>query len=334
MKRRIFLSGLLLASASRFARAEPSAKIHRIAVVHPTRPTSELTEDGGISYFAVFFKELRRLGYTEGANLLVERYSGEGRTERYADLARDVVLSQPALIFAISTGIAQHFKATATTIPIVAYSRADPVASGLAQSLAQPGGNVTGVIPDFGADFWGKQLEVLKAILPTARKVAYLTPRRGWNMAEGTAIRKAAKQIAVELIGALLDDPVGEPEYRRAFAVMTQERVDAVMVNDAALNYTYQRLITTLAENGRLPAIYPNRSFVELGGLMAYGPELEELFRHAADQIDQILRGAKPGELPFYQATRFKLTINLNTAKALGLAIPQSVLLLADEVIG
>jgi putative ABC transport system substrate-binding protein len=291
-----------------------------------------LTEDGGLPAFAAFFKELRQLGYIEGANLLVERYSGEGRTEHYADLARDVVLSHPDLIFTVTTRMAQHFKATATTIPIVAYM-ADPVASGLARSLAQPGGNTTGVIPDVGADFWGKQLEFLKVVVPTARKVAYLAPRAAWNMPQGAAIRKAATQIAVEPIGALLDGSINEPEYRRVFAVMAQEGVDAVMVNDSAENYTNQRLITKLAESGRLPAIYPDRSFVELGGLMAYGPELEELYRHAAHQIDQILKGAKPGDLPFYQATQFKLTINLNTAKVLGLAIPQSVLLRADEVI-
>ncbi len=332
MKRRKFLSGLLLASADRFALAQRPAKIYRIAIVHPSRPTAMLTEDGGLSAFAAFFKELRKLGYIEGGNLLVERYSGEGRTEHYADLARDVVLSHPDLIFTVTTRMAQHFKATATTIPIVAYL-ADPVASGLARSLAQPGGNITGVIPDVGADFWGKQLEFLKVVFPTARKVAYLTPRGAWNMPGGVAIRKAANQIAVELIGALLEGSIDEPEYRRVFAAMAQERVDAVMVNDAAENYTNQRLITKLAESARLPAIYPDRSFVELGGLMAYGPELEELYRHAADQIDQILKGAKPGEIPFYQATKFKLTINLNTAKVLGLAIPQSVLLRADEVI-
>lgn len=291
-----------------------------------------LTEDGGLPAFAAFFKELRQLGYIEGDNLLVERYSGEGRTEHYGDLARDVVLSHPELIFSVSARMAQHFKATATTIPIVAYT-ADPVGSGLARSLAQPGGNITGVIPDVGVDFWGKQLELLKVVIPTARKVAYLTPREPWNKPIGAAMRKAANQIAVELIGALLDGSIDEPEYRRVFAVMAQERVDALIVNDAPENYANQRLITKLAENARLPAIYPDRSFVELGGLMAYGPEVEELYRHVAHQIDQILKGAKPGELPFYQATQFKLTINLNTAKVLGLAIPQSVLLRADEVI-
>src|SRR5262249_10162272 len=152
-----------------------------------------------------------------------------------------------------------------------------------------------------------------------------------WNGPAGVAIRKAGNQIAIELIGALLEGPIDEPEYRRVFAVMAQEHVDAVIVEDAPENYGNQRLITKLAENARLPAMYPDRGFVELGGLMAYGPELEELWRHAADQIDQILKGAKPGELPFYQAAKFKLTINLKTAKALGIAIPQSVLLRADE---
>ena len=332
MKRRTFLSTLLLASAARLALAQSPAKIYRIAIVHPSRPTAVLTEDGGISAWAAFFKELRQLGYIEGDNLRVERYSGEGRTEHYADLARDVVLSHPDLIFTLTTRMGQHFKATATTIPIVAYL-ADPVGSGLARSLAQPGGNITGVVPDVGVDLVGKQLESLKLVVPTARKVAYLAPRAVWNMPQGAAIRKAANEMAVEPIGALLDGSIDEPEYRRVFAAMVQERVDAVMVNDSAENYTNQRLITKLAENARLPAIYPDRSFVELGGLMAYGIEVEELYRHAAHQIDQILKGAKPDEIPFYQATQFKLTINLKTAKALGLTIPQSLLLRADEVI-
>jgi putative ABC transport system substrate-binding protein len=291
-----------------------------------------LTEDGGLPTFAAFFKELRQLGYIEGGNLRVERYSGEGRTENYAELARDAVLAHPELIFTFSARMAQHFKATGTTIPIVAYT-ADPVASGLARSLAQPGGNITGVIPDVGLDFWGKQFELLKAVVPTAHKVAYLTPRELWNNPIGAAIRNMANQIGVELIGALLDGSINEPEYRRVFALMAQDRVDALMVNDTPENYAYQQLLIKLAENARLPTIYPSRSFVELGGLMAYGPEQEELFRHAAHQIDQILKGAKPGELPFYQETKFELTINLKTAKALGITVPKELLLRADEVI-
>jgi putative ABC transport system substrate-binding protein len=291
-----------------------------------------LTEDGGLTAFAALFKELRQLGYVEGGNLRVERYSGEGRTEHYADLARDVVLSHPDLIFTVTTRMAQHFKATATTIPIVAYL-ADPVAAGLAASLAQPGGYITGVVPDVGVELGVKQLELLKVVVPTARKVAYLAPRSTWDMAAGAAIRKAADQVAVELIPAGLEGSIDQAEYQRVFAVMARERVDAVLVNDSAENYTNQRSITKLAESGRVPAIYPDRSFVELGGLVAYGIEVEELYRHIAHQIDQILKGAKPGEIPFYQATQFKLTINLNTAKALGLTIPQSLLLRADEVI-
>ena len=291
-----------------------------------------LSEAGGLPTFVAFFKELRRLGYIEGQNLLVERYSGDGRTERYAELAGDAVRSNPDLIFTFSARMAQHFRDTATTIPIVAFTT-DPVASGLVPNLARPGGNITGVVPDVGMEFWNKELELLKVAVPTAHKVAYLTPRELWDNPTGTAIRKAAEQIEIELLGALLNGPINEPEYRRVFAVMAQQRVDAVIVNDTPENYTYQRLITNLATNARLPAAYPNRSFVELGGLMAYGPDGIDLFRHAADQIDQILRGAKPGEIPFYQATNFELTINLKTAKSLGLTIPQSLLLRADEVI-
>jgi putative ABC transport system substrate-binding protein len=332
VKRRAFLAGLLLASATRFALAQSPAKVHRIAMVHPARPASMMTEASGLPAYVAFFKELRQLGYVEGANLVVERYSAEGRTEHYAALARDVVLTHPELIFTISARMAQNFKAATTTTPIVAYT-ADPVAFGLARSLAQPGGNITGVTPDVGMDFWGKRLEILRVVVPTVRKVAFLTPREPWNGPPGIAVRKAADQVALQSFGALLEGSIDEAEYRRVFAAMAQERVDALIVEDAPENYANQRLITKLAENARLPTIYPDRSFVELGGLMAYGSELEELYRHLADQIDQVLKGAKPGEIPFYQASKYRLTINLSAAKTLGLAMPQSVLLRADEVI-
>jgi len=332
MKRREFLAGLLLQAAVCFARAQQPAKTYRIAIVHPSRPIAMLSEKGGTPFFAAFFEQLHRLGYIEGQNLLVDYYSGEGRTERYAELARDVVRSGPELIFTISVRMAQHFKATATTIPIVAFS-ADPVAFGLVQSLARPGGNITGVTPDVGMELWSKQLQFLKEAIPTAHKVAYLTPGEGWDNPLGAFMREAAKQIGIELIGALLKGPLQEAEYRRVFAVMAQERVDAVIVNDTPENATYQRLIAELAGNARLPTVCSNRSFVELGCLMAYGANLVDLYRRAADQIDLILKGVKPGEIPFYQATKFELTINLKTAKTLGLTIPQSLLVRADEVI-
>jgi putative tryptophan/tyrosine transport system substrate-binding protein len=263
---------------------------------------------------------------------LVERYSGEGRTESYAALARDVVGSKPELIFVLSARMVQHFQATATTIPIVAYTT-DPVALGLAPSLARPGGNITGVVADVGVEFWDKQLELLRETVPTISRVAYLTPRVVWDGPTGAAIRTAAHRFGVDLLSALLDSPIGELEYRRVFAAMVHDRANALIVNDTPENYANQRLITNLAMSTRLPAIYPNRSFVDAGGLMAYGPDALDLFRRAAAQVDQILKGVKPGEIPFYQATRFELIINLKSAKALGITFPITLLGRADEVI-
>jgi putative tryptophan/tyrosine transport system substrate-binding protein len=154
-----------------------------------------------------------------------------------------------------------------------------------------------------------------------------------WNNPTGSGIRRAAKQIGIELLGALLDDPIQEAEYRRVFAMMAQEGVDALIVNDTPENYTYQPLINEMVEKARLPTMYPNRDFVKLGGLMAYGTDPPGLFRHAANQIGQILKGAKPGDIPFYQPTTFELVINLKTAKALGLTFPITLLGRADEVI-
>ena len=291
-----------------------------------------LSETGGLPIFRALFQELRRLGYVEGQNLVVERYSGEGRTEYYAELARNVVRRKPDLIFAVSARLVQHFKAATTTIPVVGYT-SDPVSLGLGASLARPGGNITGVVPDVGLELWDKQLQFLTEATPTASRVAYLTPRAVWDNPTGAAMRAAAQRRGITLLGALLDSPVQEGEYRRAFAVMARERADALIVNDSPENYTWQRLIVELAENARLPAVYPNRMFVELGGLMAYGTDSVDLFRYTAHQIDQILKGAKPGEIPFYEATKFELVVNLKTAKALGLTIPPSLLTVADEVI-
>jgi len=330
--RREFIAGLLIPTMMRLAQAQQPAKVRRIAIVHPSRPTAMLSEAGGIPNFGAFFKQLRLLGYVEGQNLSVGRHSGEGRTERYAALARDVVRSRPELIFVISARMVQHFKAATTTIPIVAYTT-DPVALGLAPSLARPGGNITGVVPDVGVEFWDKQLQFLREAVPTTSRVAYLTPRALWDNTTGATIRKAAQQIGIELLGALLESPIQEAEYRRAFTAIAQERADALIVNDTPENYAYQRLIAEMAKNARLPAVYPNRSFVEVGGLMAYGADSLDLFRRAADQIDRVLKGTKPGEIPFYQATKFELIINLKTAKLLGIEVPPSLLVRSDEVI-
>jgi putative tryptophan/tyrosine transport system substrate-binding protein len=311
------------------ARAQEPAKSYRIAIVHPSRPIAMLSDTGILQ---AFFKELHNLGYIEGQNLVVVRYSGEGRTEHYAELARDVVRSKPQLIFVFSARMVQHFKAATTTIPVVAFT-SDPIAFGLASSLARPGGNITGVVVDVGIQVWDKQLEFLREAIPKASRVAYLSPRAVWDNPTGAAIRKAAQQIGIELLGALLDAPIQEAEYRRVFAMIAPERVDALIVNDTPENYTFQPVINEMVEKARLPTVYPNRYFVKLGGLMSYGTDPAALQRCAANQIDQILKGMKPGEIPFYQATKFELVINLKTAKTLGITFSIMLLGRADEVI-
>ena len=254
MKRREFITLLGAAAAWPLAAgAQQSAKAHRIAVVNPARPVAMLTESGGLPIYAAFFKQLNQLGYVEGQNLLVERYSGEGRTESYAALARDVVGSKPEVIFVVSARMAQHFKATATTIPIVAYTT-DPVATGLATSLARPGSNITGVVPNIAIEFWDKNLQFLRETVPTISRVAYLTPRELWDSPQAASIRKVARDFGMDLLGALLESPIGEPEYRRVFAAIVQDRANALLVNDAPENYANQRLITDLAMSTRLPA--------------------------------------------------------------------------------
>jgi putative ABC transport system substrate-binding protein len=337
MRRRDFLSGLFLATAMRdAASAQPSGKVYRIAIVHPSSSIVDMTEAGSSPYFPPFFKELRRLGYVEGQNLVVERFSGGGQPERYAGLVRDVVASKPDVIMTVATRLLVLLREATTTIPITAIT-SDPVSLGLITSLARPGGNFTGVSVDAGIELLGKRLEILREAVPTISRVALLVPRSVW---EGTVIprfahevRQAAAQLGTTLLGAPLDSPIQETEYRRVFAAMAQERVDALLVGESVENFTHRRLIIELAERARLPVMYPWRDHVVLGGLMAYAIDLLDVYRRIAGQIDQILKGANPGDIPFHQPTTFKLIINVKTARTLGLEMPPSLLARADEVI-
>jgi putative ABC transport system substrate-binding protein len=224
------------------------------------------------------------------------------------------------------------FKAATATIPIVGIM-ADPVAFGLVTSFARPGGNVTGVSVDAGVEIWGKRLQILREAIPTASRVGYLASRGVWENPDGAAVQEAAKRAGISLVGPLLEGAIEEGEYRRVFEAMMQERVDALVVSDQAEHYTNRRLIVELAERTGLPALYPYREHVELGGLMAYTFDLVDLWRRSAGYIDQILKGAKPGEIPVYQATKFELVINMKAANAIGLTIPPALVLRADEVI-
>jgi len=269
---------------------------------------------------------------SRGQNLIVERYSGEGHQEGYSELAHEVVRTEPHLIVAVSTPLVLIFKAVTDKIPVIGVM-ADPVAYGVVSNLARPGGNITGVSVDAGLETWAKRLQLLQEVVPTAAKVGYLNLRSSWDLAQGRAMQEAARQLGISLSGPPLEHPIQETEYRRVLGTMAQEHVDGLVVSDTADNFTYRRLIVRLAEVTRLPAIYPYRAYFDEGGLMVYGSDLAALYRWVAKYIDQILRGAKPGEIPIYLESKFDLLINLKAARALGLEVPPTLLARADEVI-
>ncbi len=332
MQRREFIT-LFAGAAATWplgARAQQPAKMKRIAIVSPATKIGDMGVNG-IRPYRVFFEELSRLGYVEGQNLVVERYSGEGRTEHYADLAREVVNTHPDLIYSQTTRLALNFKAATTTIPIVTVT-ADPIAGGLVSSLARPGGNITGVSVDAGIEIMGKRLALLLEATSKLSNARFLVSQLNWERALGAAVREASRRLGISLKGETMSS-FNEQEYQRAFNSMEHERVDGILVSDESEQFTYRRLLVELAAKTRIPTIYAYREHVELGGLMAYSFDLEELVRGCARQTAEILKGANPGDIPFRQATKFQLVINVKAAKALGLEMPSTLLLRADEVI-
>jgi putative tryptophan/tyrosine transport system substrate-binding protein len=332
MRRRDLITALGTAATWPLAaRAQQPAKMKRIAFVHPSNKVSEISVSGR-PYYRAFFEELNRLGYVEGQNLGVERYSGEGRPERYAELARDVVNTHPDLIVAVAARLSLNFKMATTTIPIVSLIN-DPVALGLVASIARPGGNITGVTISGGLELVGKRMGLLVEAIPKLSTVSYLVSRPYWEDPRGAAAREAAKQAGISLKAVLLGNAFNEAEYQRVFRSMEQDRADALMVSDETEHFSYRATIIELAAKGRIPTIYSYREFVEVGGLMAYSIDQADMYRRVANLIDKIFRGANPGDIPFYQPTKFELSINLKTAKALGLEMPAMLLGRADEVI-
>jgi putative tryptophan/tyrosine transport system substrate-binding protein len=263
MKRREFITGLLLAATMRRAKAQQTTKVYRIAIVHP------------------------------------------------------------------SSGMVHHFKAATTTIPIVGVM-SDPVSFGLVAGLAKPGGNITGFSVDAGLEMWGKRLEMLREAIPNIARVGFLTSSQAWEGQQGTAVRVAAQQSGISLVGPQLEGTIQETEYRRVFAAMKEERADAIFVGDQPENYANLRLISELSKKSRLPVIYPFLEGGGLGGLLSYGPDITDIFRRSVLYIDRILKGTDPGDLPVQQPAKFELVINLKTAKELGLTVPPSLLVRAD----
>jgi putative ABC transport system substrate-binding protein len=333
MQRREFIALLGGAAAAwpLAARAQRSATQNRIAIFHPAIPTTHITETGGGSAWRAFFAELRRLGYVEGENLIIERYSAEGHHERYADLAREIVTRNPDLIVTGTNPVVIAVTAATSTIPVVAFML-DPLKAGLVTSLARPGGNLTGITLDAGIEIWEKRLQMLKEAVPSTAKAAFLGMRGGWEGSSEQVLRDAGDRLGISLV-LMLPEKGNPSEIERVFAAMGQQRPDAVLVSGEGDLYAHRHLIAELAEKNRLPVMCPYRDYVEAGGLMAYAVDLAELLRRMADNVHQILKGAKPGDIPIYQPTRFELLINLKTARALGLTLSPALLARAAEII-
>jgi len=330
MKRRDLLAGLLATAAASAAGAAEPDKVYRIAIVSPSRLISEMSETN--PDYGILFRELRRLGYVEGQNLVVLRFSAEGDTARYDPVVRDVVSAAPDVIITVNNPLVLRFKALVHSIPVVAVM-GDPIAFGIVTSLARPDGNITGISADAGEEIWGKRLGMLLEAVPTATRVGFLCSEPFWDGPQGTKVREAARQSSVTLVAPPLKGVYQEPEYRRVFDVLAREHADVLLVSDGVENNVQRRLIVALVEKARLPALYPFREFVDIGGLMAYAVDVQDMFRRATDYADMILKGKKPGELPIYQAEKFTTLVNLKTAKTLGLTIPPTLLARADEVI-
>jgi ABC-type uncharacterized transport system substrate-binding protein len=334
MQRREFITLLSGAAAAcpLAGRAQQAPRQHRIAFVHSGIPAGELTETAGPFWVRRFYQTLRGLGYAEGGNIVVERYSAEGRSQRFASLVAAVVGSDPQVIVVNLNDLIEAFAAATTTIPIVAIM-ADPIATGLVANLAHPGGNLTGVSIDAGYEIVVKRLQILKEAVPSVAKVAYLTSSRIlMDTSLGLSLQKAGQGLGIVLTWNFLPE-VNDAQLSRAFAEMTSQQFDAAMVDQSGSFLARRTSIAELARKLHLPMIYPFRDYVDSGGLMSYGVEFGELAQRLAVDVHQILNGAKPGDIPIFQPTKFQLIINLKAAKALNIEMPPTLLARADEVI-
>jgi len=314
----------MLGAASAFA-AEPAARMVRVGFVDPA---SSSTHPRGVE---VFWQHLRELGWIDGRNMIVEARWADGNNDRLPALVAELVERKVDVLVTYGTPAAMATVRATRTIPIVDAAMADPVASGLVTSLAHPGGNFTGLSLAWAGGMTGKRLELLQETVPHLSTVAVIT-----GSDDSQVIRELAKEVEgiapTRGIKVRLIEVRDTESLDRAFKQARKE-AQAVLFPGGLFMFEHRREVTALAAKYKLPAMFPLREYVDMGGLMAYGADNALLFRRAADYVDKILRGAKAGDLPIEQPTKYELVVNLKTAKALGIAIPESVLLRADEVI-
>jgi len=329
IERRTFMalvSGGLLA-APLAVEAQPVGKVARVGVLGDTSPPVETSYSG----IDAFLQGLRDLGYNEGRQVTIEYRWAEGQRDRLPDLAADLVRSRVDVVLALGPASARAAKNATTTTPIVFVGSGDPIAEGLVSSLARPGGNVTGLALIAGLDIVGKRLALLKEVVPGVLRMAMLwNPSNPSHVPALKEVPGIARSLRVELRAIAARGP---EEFEGAFAAMRKLRVGGLLVlADGVFVLQAARLVSLSAES-HLPTIYGNRTFTEAGGLMSYQGSFVTMYRRAASVVDKILKGAKPSDIPVEQPTQIELVINLKTAKALGLTIPQSLLQRADEVI-
>ena len=305
--------------------AQAAPKVTKIGLLTPSSPA------GSGHLVEAFRQGLRELGHVEGKTFVVEARYGDGRSERLPELARGLVSLKPDVIVTSTDVATAAVKRATRTIPIVMALSTDPVATGFVASLTRPGGNITG-LSNISAALSGKRLELLREAVPGLSRVAFL-----WNPDVRGALLdyKETEEVARSLRLELYSLEVSTAEdLDRAFSVLTSQRAQAFIVTAANVVMFGRRAeIARFAQSSRLPSMYSAKEYVDVGGLMSYGPSVPGMFRRAAVYVDKILKGAKPADLPVEQPTTFELVINLKTAKGLGLAVPPSLLLRADRVI-
>jgi putative tryptophan/tyrosine transport system substrate-binding protein len=331
MKRRTFMAGLGGITAWPLAaRAQTAAKTFRVGFVLARAPQALMAGPEPVNLIVrLFLRAMREAGYNEGQNLILERRSAEGQYDRFAEIITELVARKVDVIVTINNDLTAVAKRITTTVPIVMGSSQDPVGNGLIASLARPGDNVTGITVHSGSEIDGKRLQILSEAVPKAKRIACLSTTPQWDSPAGQQVRDAAKTLGINLLHAAHTPTV----YDDAFQLIVREKVEAVLVpQDAYVTPNRQQIADFVVKNS-LPGIFPIREIVDDGGLMSYGVNNFAQMQRVVSLIDKVLKGAKPEDLPVEQPTKFQMLVNLRAAKTLGLEMPTSILIRADEVI-
>jgi ABC-type uncharacterized transport system substrate-binding protein len=324
-RRRFLAAALFLPPLALLAHAAERSKVVRIAWLSAGNMTSHR------AYVEAFGGAMRELGYEENRDYVMEFQWGDEHAESFSAMARELVGRGPDLVLTTCAPSSRAVLDASNTVPIVMTISDDPVGRGLVKNLSRPGGNITGLATR-SEELAGKRIELLKEVLPAARRIGItFDPSHDVTPTALAEARRAATQLKVELLPY---EAIGVEDFSRALAEMKKARADAMLVlPGGSINFRPRRELAEMVLQERLPSSFSTAEFVEVGGLMSYGPDFRAMFRRTAAYVDKILRGARPGEMPVEEPTQFELAVNLNTARALGIVLPQTLLMRADRVV-